>query len=153
MNGGGGHEDSVTSALAEAERGMLVHCCCFVVNLVRGYRAARLPPFYQLCQRSPPPGQDHYSTTFFFLFFLHKYPRSQRWGSFFSPFPPSLEDVLTFLSKLLEFSRWHFGAGWLAGRTRPPWSLLYCAFFCLFFKVHFSNLFGSCGHVLRWRET
>ncbi|XP_040046710.2 transcription factor MafK isoform X1 [Gasterosteus aculeatus] len=41
MNGGGGHEESVTWALAEAERGMLVHCCCFESASVRGAAAAR----------------------------------------------------------------------------------------------------------------
>ena len=37
--------------LAEAERGMLVHCCCFVVNLVGGDTAARLlDALHALCQ-------------------------------------------------------------------------------------------------------
>lgn len=42
MNGGGGHEDSLTSVLAEAQSGMLIHCCCFVVNLVQGNISPRL---------------------------------------------------------------------------------------------------------------
>lgn len=46
MNGGGGHEKPVTSVLAEAESGMLIHCCCFVVNLVQRNISLRLQDAY-----------------------------------------------------------------------------------------------------------
>lgn len=76
MNGGGGHEESVTWVLAEAERGMLVHCCCFVVNLVRGYTAARLvDAFYQLCQVTSSRESGTYSASFYAS--RHRYPRSR----------------------------------------------------------------------------
>lgn len=52
--------------LAEAERGMLVHCCCFVVNLVRGYTAARpLDAVYRLGQLSSPPVSETYPARFY----------------------------------------------------------------------------------------
>ena len=83
MNGGGGHEESVTWVLAEAERGMLVHCCCFVVNLVRGYTAAgRFTPtvssYSAACFGKPTPDT-------FLRITVHRYPRPQRWAcvSFF----------------------------------------------------------------------
>ncbi|XP_023269725.1 transcription factor MafK [Seriola lalandi dorsalis] len=45
---------------------MLVHCCCFVVNLVRGYTAARpLDALHQLCQVTASPLSGPYSATFF----------------------------------------------------------------------------------------
>ena len=66
MNGGGGHEESVTWVLAEAERGMLVHCCCFVVNLVRGDTAARLlDALHALCQVTPSAVWETYSGRFY----------------------------------------------------------------------------------------
>lgn len=111
MNGGGGHEESVTWVLAEAERGMLVHCCCFVVNLVRGYAAARLcwTLFYQVCQLASPVVEETY-----FDSFTHSGPQISESTEvrlyFFFIIYFFREDVLTFLSKLLEFSRWHSGA-------------------------------------------
>lgn len=36
----------MTSVLAEAESGMLIHCCCFVVNLVQGNISLRLQDAY-----------------------------------------------------------------------------------------------------------
>lgn len=90
--------------LAEAERGMLVHCCCFVVNLVRGYTAARpLDALHQLCQVTSSPVSETYSDTFYafwstdirvhrgevvFFFYFYLY--------FFVFFG---EDVLTFFKK------------------------------------------------------
>ncbi|KAF7225699.1 transcription factor MafK isoform X1 [Nothobranchius furzeri] len=75
MNGGGGHEELMTRALAEAERGMLVHCCCFVVYLVRGSTAA-------------PSGTDavriHHrlkASPAGFTPSVYKHPRSQRAAS------------------------------------------------------------------------
>lgn len=93
---------------------MLVHCCCFVVNLVRGYTAARLlDALHQLGQVTWSPGLENYSNKFyafrstyisastevslcfcmfflffFFFFFFHKY-------------------VLTFLFKCINLSWWH----------------------------------------------
>ncbi|CAK6972438.1 Transcription factor MafK [Scomber scombrus] len=55
---------------------MLVHCCCFVVNLVRGYTAARLllDAFYQLCQVTPSLVSETYSASFTHSG-LHRYPQ------------------------------------------------------------------------------
>ncbi|XP_062294393.1 transcription factor MafK [Scomber scombrus] len=55
---------------------MLVHCCCFVVNLVRGYTAARLllDAFYQLCQVTPSLVSETYSVSFTHSG-LHRYPQ------------------------------------------------------------------------------
>lgn len=83
MNGGGGHEESVTWVLAEAERGMLVHCCCFVVNLVRGYAAARLcwtlfTKFVNLLHRL---SRKHTLTVLHTP--VHRYLSPQRWGCIF----------------------------------------------------------------------
>lgn len=92
--------------LAEAERGMLVHCCCFVVNLVRGYAAARLcwTLFYQVCQLASPVVEETY-----FDSFTHSGPQISESTEvrlyFFFIIYFFREDVLTFLSKLLEFSR------------------------------------------------
>ncbi|KAK1877218.1 Aquaporin-3 [Dissostichus eleginoides] len=45
---------------------MLVHCCCFVVNSVRGSSAGRLlDALSPLCQLSPPPPSKTRSTTFY----------------------------------------------------------------------------------------
>lgn len=120
MNGGGGHEESVTWVLAEAERGMLVHCCCFVVNLVRGYAAARLcwtlfTKFVNLLHRL---SRKHTLTVLHTP--VHRYLSPQRWGCiFFLIIYFFREDVLTFLSKLLEFSRWHSGARKQACAVHP----------------------------------
>ncbi|XP_042249564.1 transcription factor MafK [Thunnus albacares] len=55
---------------------MLVHCCCFVVNLVRGYTAARLlDAFYQLCQVTSSPVSETYSASFY-AFRFHRHPQS-----------------------------------------------------------------------------
>ncbi|TMS15188.1 Transcription factor MafK [Larimichthys crocea] len=57
---------------------MLVHCCCFVVNLVRGYTAARLlDALHQLGQVTWSPGLENYSTTSFTHSGPHIYPRPQ----------------------------------------------------------------------------
>jgi len=60
MNGGGGHEESVTSVLAEAQSGMLIHCCCFVVNLVQRNISLRLQDARRLSLLIP----GHFSEIF-----------------------------------------------------------------------------------------
>ncbi|CAJ1076095.1 LOW QUALITY PROTEIN: transcription factor MafK [Xyrichtys novacula] len=56
---------------------MLVHCCCFVVNLVRGYTAARLrDALYQLCQVSSVPLNGDL-LRYFLRIPDHRYPRPQ----------------------------------------------------------------------------
>lgn len=144
MNGGGGHEESVTWVLAEAERGMLVHCCCFVVNLVRGYSAARQAGlFYSKCVKVTSSAESETCAPP-----LLRIPGSTdirvhrgELVVFFSFW----EDVLTFLSKLHKFSRWHFGAR----RQVCVWVV---SFFCLI-RVYESwcwlcGLFQSRRHVL-----
>lgn len=157
MNGGGGHEESVTWVLAEAERGMLVHCCCFVVNLVRGDTAARLlDALHALCQVTPSAVWETYSGRFYafrstdtrvhrgevvFLFFL-KLCR---------------EDVLTFLLKLCACAgllwRWHYRSAQISfalvsclGVNLDPRVFLSAA-------VDFVRLFQWRGHVLCWSNT
>lgn len=119
MNGGGGHEESVTWVLAEAERGMLVHCCCFVVNLVRGYTAARLlDALHQLGQVTWSPGLENYSTTSFTHSGPHIYPRPQRWACvfvcFFFFFSSFFSFTNMFWHSFLNVSTCHGGTRWRA---------------------------------------
>ena len=100
MNGGGGHEELVTWMLSEAKRGMLLHCCCFVVNSEGGYIAVRLLDTFD---NSRQVTSNHYwKATSKVVRILGRISALTRWGNiFFWEVFFSWEDMSTFLSKLL----------------------------------------------------